>query len=103
MLSKNQIRFLKAQAHHLQPVVLIGANGVSEGVDREINRALDSHELIKVKLGNIADEIQAEMIAPYCANTSGGIVQKIGHIAVFYRRNAEQARIICPKIERVQI
>ena len=55
MLSKNQIRFLKAQAHHLHPVVLIGANGISEGVDREVNRALDSHELIKVKLGNIAE------------------------------------------------
>ena len=97
MLSKNQIRFLKAQAHHLHPVVLIGANGVSEGVDREINRALDSHELIKVKLGNIVDEIQAEMIAHIAQTHQAEFVQKIGHIAVFYRRNAEQARIILPK------
>ena len=97
MLSKNQIRFLKAQAHHLHPVVLIGANGVSEGVDREINRVLDSHELIKVKLGNIADEIQAEMIAHIAQTHQAEFVQKIGHIAVFYRRNAEQARIILPK------
>ena len=97
MLSKNQIRFLKAQAHYLHPVVLIGANGISEGVDREINRALDSHELIKVKLGNIADEIQAEMIAHIAQTHQAEFVQKIGHIAVFYRRNAEQARIILPK------
>ncbi len=97
MLSKNQIRFLKAQAHHLHPVVLIGANGISEGVDREINRALDSHELIKVKLGNIADEIQAEMIAHIAQTHQAESVQKICHSAVFYRRNAEQARIILPK------
>ena len=92
MLSKNQIRFLKAQAHHLHPVVLIGANGVSEGVDREINRALDSHEL-----GNIADEIQAEMIDHIVQTHHAEFVQKIGHIAVFYRRNAEQAKITLPK------
>ena len=97
MLSKNQIRFLKAQAHHLHPVVLIGANGVSEGVDREINRALDSHELIKVKLGNIADEIQAEMIAHITQAHQAEFVQKIGHIAVFYRRNAEHTKIVLPK------
>ena len=97
MLSKNQIRFLKAQAHHLHPVVLIGANGVSEGVDWEINRALDSHELIKIKLGNIADDIQAEMIAHITQTHQAEFVQKIGHIAVFYRKNAEQARIILPK------
>ena len=92
MLSKNQIRFLKAQAHHLHPVVLIGAN-----VDREVNRALDSHELIKVKLGNIADDIQAEMIDHIAQTHHAEFVQKIGHIAVFYRRNAEQAKITLPK------
>jgi len=97
MLSKNQIRFLKAQAHHLHPVVLIGANGVSEGVDREIDRALDSHELIKVKLGNIANDIQAEMIAHITQTHQAEFVQKIGHIAVFYRKNAEQTKIVLPK------
>ncbi|WP_314261621.1 ribosome assembly RNA-binding protein YhbY [Cardiobacterium hominis] len=97
MLSKNQIRFLKAQAHHLHPVVLIGANGISEGVDREVDRALDSHELIKVKLGNIADDIQAEMIDHIVQTHHAEFVQKIGHIAVFYRRNAEQAKIVLPK------
>ena len=83
MLSKNQIRFLKAQAHHLHPVVLIGANGISEGVDREVNRALD--------------DIQAEMIDHIAQTHHAEFVQKIGHIAVFYRRNAEQAKIVLPK------
>jgi len=97
MLSKNQIRFLKAQAHHLHPVVLIGANGVSEGVDREIDRALDSHELIKVKLGNIEDAIQAEMIAHITETHQAEFVQKIGHTAIFYRHNKEKAKIVLPK------
>ena len=38
------------------------------GVDRELERALDSHELIKVKLGNVEDELQAEMIAHITAS-----------------------------------
>ena len=97
MLSKNQIRFLKAQAHHLHPVVLIGANGISEGVDREVNRALDSHELIKVKLGNIADDIQAEMIAHITQTHQAEFVQKIGHTAIFYRRNPKENKIVLPK------
>ncbi|MDO4643424.1 MAG: YhbY family RNA-binding protein [Cardiobacteriaceae bacterium] len=98
MLSKNQIRFLKAQAHHLQPVVLIGAQGTSEGVDREINLALDSHELIKIKLGNLDDEIQDNMITHIINTHAAELIQKIGHSAIFYRQNAKNPKILLPNV-----
>lgn len=97
MLTKNQIRFLKAQAHHLHPVVMIGAQGLTAGIDREVNLALNSHELIKVKLGNTEDEHQAEMIKHICNTHHADFIQKIGHIAVFYRHNPQAIKFILPK------
>ncbi|EJS89092.1 hypothetical protein AAUPMB_07522, partial [Pasteurella multocida subsp. multocida str. Anand1_buffalo] len=48
-LSTKQKQFLKGLAHHLNPVVMIGNNGLTEGVLAEIDNALAHHELIKVK------------------------------------------------------
>ena len=48
-LSNKQKQYLKSEAHHLKPIVMIGANGFTEGVLAEIENALNFHELIKVK------------------------------------------------------
>lgn len=97
MLSKTQIRFLKSHAHHLQPVVLLGSNGLTEAVQKEINLALDSHELIKVKLGQLPDDEQQTMIEEINAKQHSELVQKIGHTAVFYRQNPERKQYSLPK------
>ena len=49
-LSRDARLTLRSQAHHLDPVVLLGANGLTEAVMKEIDRALKAHELIKVKV-----------------------------------------------------
>ncbi|MDO4435280.1 MAG: ribosome assembly RNA-binding protein YhbY [Cardiobacteriaceae bacterium] len=97
MLNKAQIRYLKALAHHLNPVVLMGAQGMNAGVDREIDRALNSHELIKVKLGNVEDEQQSAYIDHIVQQHQAEFVQKIGHTAIFYRKNAKEPKIVLPK------
>ncbi|UJF24666.1 YhbY family RNA-binding protein [Suttonella sp. R2A3] len=97
MLSKAQVRFLKSAAHHLQPVVLIGANGITSGVDKELDLALNVHELIKVKLGNLDDDTQQTMIEHIKTIHSAECVQKIGHTAIFFRRNPEQPKVDLPK------
>lgn len=97
MLSKSQIRYLKSLAHHLNPVVMIGANGITANVDKEIDHALNAHELIKIKLGNLADDKQAELIEHISCQHQADFVQKIGHLAVFYRRNPEAQKIALPK------
>ena len=50
-LSNKQKQFLKAKAHELKPIILLGGNGLTEGVMAEIDLALEHHELIKVKVG----------------------------------------------------
>lgn len=50
MLSKTQIKQLKARAHLLKPVVMVGQNGLSDNIHHEIDMALEAHELIKIKI-----------------------------------------------------
>lgn len=97
MLSKTQIRYLKSEAHHLHPVVSIGSNGLTENVHKEINLALDSHELIKIKLGQLPDDTQDKMITIISEHHHAEFVQKIGHLAVFYRTNPEKKRYSLPQ------
>lgn len=97
MLTKTQIRYLKAQAHHIHPVILLGANGLTESVQKEINIALNSHELIKIKLGQLPDDEQKKMIDNIISEQQAEFIQKIGHTAIFYRENVENKRYILPK------
>ena len=77
---------LRAEAHTLKPVVMIGQSGLTEAVLAEIELALDSHELIKVKIRAERDDrkLISEKI---CTNTGAELIQTIGQIAVLYRLN----------------
>ena len=76
---------LKARAHHLHPVVMIGAAGLTQQVLREIDLALKSHELIKVRvLGD--DRSQRKNLVPaICQALAAQPVQRVGKILVFFR------------------
>lgn len=50
MLNKSKIKQLKAKAHLLRPVVIIGQHGLSDNVNHEIDSALEAHQLIKIKI-----------------------------------------------------
>lgn len=80
---------LKAQAHPLNPVVMIGQSGLTPAVLKEINVALDVHELIKVKIRAERDErnVIREQI---CTETHAELVQSIGQVAVIYRKNPKK-------------
>jgi RNA-binding protein len=80
---------LKAQAHPLNPVVMIGQAGLTPAVLKEIDLALDTHELIKVKIRAEREErnVIREQI---CADTSAELVQSIGQVAVFFRKNLKK-------------
>lgn len=80
---------LKAQAHPLNPVVLIGQAGLTAAVMNEINLALDAHELIKVKIRAERDERSA-IREQICAETHAELVQSIGQVAVLYRKNPKK-------------
>lgn len=85
MLSGNQKRYLRGLAHHRNPVVTIGANGVSEAVVAEIDQALLHHELIKIKLPAVDGGSRRSILEQVCAATGADPVQTIGRVGVIYR------------------
>lgn len=94
-LSTKQKQFLKGLAHHLNPVVMLGNNGLTEGVLAEIDNALDYHELIKIKIAGAERETKQLIINAIVRETKASKVQTIGHILVLYRPS-EEAKIQLP-------
>ncbi|MBA2078227.1 ribosome assembly RNA-binding protein YhbY [Rhodanobacter sp. PCA2] len=96
-LSPSQIRYLRSLSHGLNPVVLLGNKGASDAVVKELHQALDIHELVKVKLsGGDKDERQVQLDA-LLGGTGAEAVQQIGHVAVLFRRNADEPKIALPR------
>jgi RNA-binding protein len=89
VLTTRERAHLKARAHALEPVVRTGHAGVTGAMIAEIDRALEAHELIKVKVGE-GDRAQrvayAEAIA---ARTGAAVVQQVGRILVLWRPRPE--------------
>lgn len=81
---------LRAQAHHLKPVVLLGSKGLTEAVVAEVNGALITHELIKVKINGAEKEDRQNMAMELCQQLHADLVQLIGNTAIIYRKNEEK-------------
>lgn len=95
-LTPTQRRFLRAQAHHLNPVVIIGEAGLTENVMIEIDRSLTAHELIKVRVFGDDRMYRQELLNTICDTLKAVAVQQIGKILILYRA-AEKPAIILPK------
>ncbi|MDE2155409.1 MAG: YhbY family RNA-binding protein [Xanthomonadaceae bacterium] len=96
-LSPSQNRYLRSLAHDLSPVVLLGHKGATAAVVRELDLALDIHELVKVKLsGGDKDERQAQ-IDFLIEGTQAEKIHRIGHVVVLFRRNADEPKIALPR------
>lgn len=80
---------LRANAHTLKPVVMIGQSGLTDAVLAEVELALNSHELIKVKIRAERDERKL-ISEKMCAATGAELIQAIGQIAVLYRLNPKK-------------
>jgi RNA-binding protein len=86
-VTSSQRQKLRGQAHSLNPVVIIGQHGLTEPVLLEIDRALEDHELIKVKV-NAKDRLSRQgIIADIAEQRQAEIIQTIGHVAVFFRKS----------------
>jgi len=82
-------RQLRAIGHRLKPVVTIAGSGLSEGVRAELERALDDHELIKVKIAVGDREARDALIGELLESHGAQLVQRIGNTALLLRRAAE--------------
>lgn len=84
-LSPDTKKRYRTIGHSLKPVVTVAGKGLSEGVVAELGRALDDHELIKVKLAMEDREERKEVIAELCSQTGAELVQTIGKIVLIFR------------------
>lgn len=89
-LDKQQILALKAQAHHLNPVVMVGQKGLTDAVIQETDTALRAHELIKVRVFGDDREERLAICRELCEATQAQLVQHIGKLLVLYRKNEEE-------------
>lgn len=99
-LTTKQIAHLRGLAHDINPVVMIGNNGLTENVLKEIELNLNAHELIKVQVADDNRVTRKAIFDEICANTNAIAVHHIGKQLVFYRASStvkESAKIIIPK------
>lgn len=88
-LSPIERRALKARAHALEPVVMIGDQGLTAAVIREIDRSLKAHELIKVRASNDERKERDGWLEEICNALNAAPVQHIGKMLVIWRENPE--------------
>ena len=93
MLTGKQRRHLRALGHHLDPVVQVGKEGISEGLVSALDVALETHELIKVKLGEAAGTDRRALGAAVAEAVGGELVQVLGRTVLVYRRRKQDPEI----------
>ena len=80
---------LKGRAHGLEPIVQVGQAGLTDAVVAETERALNAHELIKVRIGGADRSERTALIEQLCARTDAAPVQSVGKIVVLWRPRDE--------------
>jgi len=93
-MDKNQIKQLKALAHKLKPIVTVGQHGMKESINDELAIAIDFHQLVKVKISVGDRDERDSLIGQFTKTHKAELVQKIGNIAVLYRRNFDKENLL---------
>lgn len=96
-LSSSQKRYLRGFAHDLKPVILVGQKGITPALLAEFDGALAHHELVKVKLADDERDSREASIEAIRAHSGAELVQTIGKVACFYKRNPDKAQFTLPK------
>lgn len=96
MLTDAQKKHLRRLGHDRKPIVLAGKGGVGAALIAEIDRALTDHELVKIRARAGDRSERDSIIASLAQATRAELVQRIGHVALFYRPNPEKPGILLP-------
>lgn len=91
-LNGKQRRQLRALGHHLEVVVQVGANGVTDGVVAAVQQALEDHELIKVKIAADREE-RATAIAALAQGTGSEVAQTLGRTVLLWKKRKKKSKI----------
>ena len=96
-LTGKQRRYLRALAHELSPVVQIGHQGLTEAVLKAVDQALETHELIKVRVLVDTKDEALVLVPDVEAKLKAAVAQVIGHTLLVYRRRKKDPKIQLPK------
>ena len=102
-LASNQVRHLRALAHSLKPVVMLGANGLTDAVLAEIELAIAHHELIKVKLAGEDRDERRSIADAICEQLGAVNVQILGHNLIAFRAKPKDSKIVLPKANKPKL
>jgi RNA-binding protein len=95
-LTDAQRKHLRRLGHDRNPIVLVGQGGISANLVAELDRALNDHELVKVRARVGDREARDEILEQLAASTGAELVQRIGHVALYYRPNRDKPGILLP-------
>ena len=87
-LSSSQRSYLRSQSHHLEPGILIGKHGITDGTIKSIDRVLEARELIKIKFREFKDE-KLSLSEKITELTNSQVVGVIGHTVIIFRQNLD--------------
>ncbi|WP_239254014.1 ribosome assembly RNA-binding protein YhbY [Listeria ilorinensis] len=96
MLTGKQKRYLRKEAHHLQPIFQVGKGGVTPNMVKQIQAALEARELIKVSILQNVEEEHQEVAETLSARTGAELVQLIGRTIILYKESKNKKEIELP-------
>lgn len=102
-LDGRQRRFLRALAHTLKPVVQVGNQGLTPGVKKAISVALETHELIKIRVSADAEGELEDIGSEAAAGTSSHLAQVIGRTLLLYKARKKDPKIKLPKRQKAAV
>lgn len=94
MLTGKQKRFLRAKAHHLNPIFQVGKGGVNDNMIKQIGEALEVRELLKVSILQNCDQDRNEAANELAEGSGAELVQIIGNTIVLYKESKENKQLI---------
>ncbi|QRN50144.1 ribosome assembly RNA-binding protein YhbY [Macrococcoides bohemicum] len=97
MLTGKQKRFLRAEAHHLDPIFQIGKGGISDNLIEQLNDVLEKRELIKVSVLQNNDDDKQELAEIIARRVYGELVQVIGSTIILYKPSVNNKKIELPR------
>lgn len=99
-VTNKQARHLRGLGHHLDPLVQVGKEGVTEGLTKATARALLDHELIKIRIGTEAPDDRHASAAALANATSSLLVGVLGRTALLYKRHPKKPKLELPVEEK---
>ena len=95
-LTEIQKKHLRRLGHSLRPVVMMGQHGLTDAVVKEADRALEDHELVKVRARAGDRDVRDASLVELAARTGSELIQRIGNVGLLYRQNNKLKKILLP-------